>query len=166
MVASPRLTAVAVRLSSGAFQNFEEACRRDRLTTRSALEAAIELVLLFADDPERRQARVRHLSAIVLEDVVTEGWETARRFDTQPGSLRERVKVEARTEIERVAELKMALAARQISMQATLASVFSPWRRGWTTAERRKLRHDLWRWAAVAAGNRDFQRRRRPRTGF
>lgn len=72
---------LGVRFTDDAWHNFQEACLRHGLTMRSALEAAVELVSLFAASPEQRLVAVPQLAGPVLEEVVGAAWRAAERID-------------------------------------------------------------------------------------
>lgn len=155
------VVSLGIRLTDDAWLNFNEACLRAGLIIRSALEAAVELVSLFTRSPERRLATVPHLTGPVLEQVVVAAWEAAERIERRHRSAREsRHKISIRTDAASVGVLRDALEARRISINAALASVFTPWGSGWGDAAAYQLRLDLWEWAAEKARARDYLRRR------
>lgn len=157
-----------VRFTHDAWANFVGACECSRLTNRSGLEAAIELVHLFCSDPRQRRALFPDVDPEVFEGVVMTAWRYAAGLEDRHRTAREqRAPLNIRTEAWRVEALRRCIEehAHGISMNAAIASVFTPWGHDWNrgSKEAYELRIRLWEWAAERGRARD-QGRSRKRT--
>lgn len=126
-----------------------------------ALEAAVELVSLFVVSPEQRLVTVPHLAGPVLEKVVSAAWQAVVHIEVRHRTARERrYKITIRTEPGSLEVLREGLEDQRFSLNAALASVFTPWGSEWGDSAAYQLRLDLWAWAAERARARDYLRRR------
>lgn len=160
-------TKFTLRLTDDAAANLDMVVRRDGLTKRSAIEAAVELATLFCGDADRRQKLVPHLEPVALERAVEAAWVACYQLAARHNTSREhRVEVDVRLDSEWVADLKACSAKRHLPLNATVACVFTPWGSGWCPLgdPAYDARLALWTWAAQRARERDYERRSRRST--
>lgn len=159
---SPEIS-FGIRLTEDAFRNFHGACAIDRLTIRSGVEAAGELVKLFCGPPEYRRLVAPDLPVSTLEEVVELAWVACWAVQARHRSGEPREKISIRTQRAWVEELDRCVKRRDphLSLNSVIACVFTPWGSGWGTHEQYEVRHQMWVWAAKRASGRDYLRRRR-----
>lgn len=146
------MTDISVRLDDVGWTNLQRVSREHGISIRAAFEAAF---LCFLDSERNGPWSVAERRAREA------AWKVAARLDAEAAAARSkgRKKVNVRIDDEILAPIKVACAARGVSVNGIAAAAFMPWGSKWGGPAEYQARAELWKRCVAVARQLDYERR-------